>query len=180
MLRSIDLESRWIETLVFVSRPAATWLLAGSSDGTIQVLDLESGARLRAFNPGAGGVMMLAISPNGAIGASAHLDGTIRLWDVTTGAELGRLIGHTALVNAVAFSPDGSRLASAANDTTVRVWDATSHEGLTTLRSHEHWVLGVAFSPDGTRIVSGGGSYDGSDCALRLWEAPGPRQSNGP
>jgi WD40 repeat protein len=124
-----------------------------------------------SFDPGAGGIAFVTWSPDGRIGASAHFDGSVRLWNPADGAELRRLVGHTAIVNGICFNPDGTRLASASNDTTVRLWDPETGEPLTTLRSHEHWVSTVAFSPDCLRIASGGGSYDGSDCALRIWEA---------
>ncbi len=177
--RTRELRHTWrlspasIETLAFHPRDSAL-LLVGGTDGLLYALDAGTGRELRRIDSGAKGVTTIAVSNDGTIVASAHLDGTVRLWDVDTEAELHRLIGHTALVNAVAFSPDGTRLVSAGNDATVRLWDAATGEGLTTLRSHEHWVLDVEFSPDGNRIVSGGGSYDGSDCTIRVWEAPRP------
>jgi cytochrome c len=66
-------------------------------------------------------IAALALSPNGAILASASWDQTVRLWPLAGGAPRV-LEGHTQNVNGVAFAPDGRTLVSVSYDQSVRIW----------------------------------------------------------
>jgi WD40 repeat protein len=65
----------------------------------------------------------VALSPDGALLATAASDQLVRFWDVATGEVRHVLQGHTGMVRALAYSPDGRRLASGGYDQTVRVWN---------------------------------------------------------
>ncbi len=79
----------------------ASW----SDDNTVRLWDVETGARLRAFEGHTNGVACAAISPDGQTLASASLDDTIRLWDVTTARCLAILLATPE--GWAAFTPDG-------------------------------------------------------------------------
>jgi WD40 repeat protein len=68
-----------------------------------------------------GWIQALAISPDGAVLASAGKDATIRLWSAQDQTALRTIVGHTSQVWSLAWSPDGTRLASAGDDG-VRIW----------------------------------------------------------
>ena len=70
--------------------------------------------------------MAVALSPNGALAASAGMDRRIRLWEVDSGQLLSTLDGHGQPVWSLVFTPDGRRLLSAGSDEVVRVWDLAS------------------------------------------------------
>jgi WD40 repeat protein len=137
-------------------------LAVGAADGTVRLLDLDSGRerrRLRHEN-----VHAVALSPDGDVLATGDDDGLIRLWDPAAGTGLRELHGHVRGVTSLAFAPDGKTLLSGSLDQTVRLWDvATGRERLPFV-GPQGSVDALAFSPDGTTLASGGG-----DDSVRLW-----------
>ena len=107
----------------------------------------------------------VAVSPDGAIVASAHADGSLRLARGATGAPL-RVIDEGDLVLTVAFRPDGGALATGSADGTVVIWDPALGAEQCVIRGHLAEVLDVAFSPDGATLATASG-----DGTIRLWEA---------
>ena len=67
------------------------------------------------------GVLVLAVSPDGAYVASGSYDQTIRIWDTDTWNCVKVLKGHGGGIKCLEFSRDGSVLFSAASDNTIRV-----------------------------------------------------------
>ena len=68
-------------------------------------------------------VVALAVSPDGAMLASASWDHTARLWPLSRGRPRPRVLeGHQQNVNGVAFTPDGRALVTAGYDATLRIW----------------------------------------------------------
>ncbi len=145
--------------------PDGQTLASGSSDDTIRLWDVATGAERHTIMGPRGDVRSVAFSPDGQTLASRSSDDTIRLWDVATGAGLHTLRGHTDTVWSVAFSPDGQTLASGSSDDTIRLWDVATGAVLHTLRGRRGDVWSVAFSPDGQTLASGS-----SDDTIRLWD----------
>ena len=69
-------------------------LASGSSDNTIRLWDVKTGAESALLEGHSGWVFALCVLPDGRL-ASGSRDNTIRLWDVKTGAESARLEGHS-------------------------------------------------------------------------------------
>jgi WD40 repeat protein len=76
-----------------------------------------------------GGVMRLALSPDGRRAATAGRDGFARLWELDSGRKLGRM-RHRGTVQHVAFSRDGALLVTC-GDANARVWDGQTGEPVT-------------------------------------------------
>ena len=102
-------------------------LVSGSTDGTICVWDLATGAARQTFfgvepeysHPAVTSVM---ISPNGQYVAVGSMDTVIRIWDINSDDLVERLEGHWGYVYGVAWMPDGKSLVSGGLDATVKYW----------------------------------------------------------
>ena len=92
-------------------------------------------------------IVALAVSPDGAMLASASWDQTVRLWPLAGGPPRV-LEGHAQNVNGVAFTPDGRALVSVGYDQSVRIWPLAGGAAPT--------VIGLP-SPLNTVAVGGNG-----------------------
>lgn len=98
-------------------------------------------------------IASLAVSPDGALLASASWDHTVRLWPLNGGSPR-MLEGNSQNVNGVAFSPDGRDLISAGYDTTLRIWPVSGN-GSAILRNLPTPLNTVAVAPDGEIVTAG-------------------------
>lgn len=115
--------------------PGGQGVLAGFSDGHIELRETQHQAVLRAFAGHRSAITALAVSPDGRrliSGAGVHdrlsgftpfapSDDTLRVWDVDTGVERLRLPTLSGGIRALALSPDGRRAAIAGQDLVLRV-----------------------------------------------------------
>ena len=129
---------------------------SGSSDGTIQLWDVETGKQLSTLKGHTEMVDTLVFSPDSTTLVSGSRDDTLRVWDLNAGRMLRKLSGHSNDIRSVVFSTDGKMLASGSKDSSVRLWDAKTWRFLPTLRGHYFGVRGAAFSPNGKTVVSAG------------------------
>jgi cytochrome c len=98
-------------------------------------------------------IAALAVSPDGAMLATASWDHTVRLWTIAGGAA-GVLEGHTQNVNGVAFTPDGRALVSVGYDLTLRIWPLGGAAAPTVVALPSP-LNAVSVAPDG-EIAAGG------------------------
>ena len=146
--------------------PDGKTLVSSSSDATIRIWNVSTGALLKAFKGHTKGVNSAAYSPDGKTIVSAGANKTVRIWNAATGALLNTLEGHTRDVNSAAYSPDSKTIVSAGNDSAVRIWNAESGAPLHTLEGHRGDVNSAAYSPDGNTVASGN-----DDNTVRIWNA---------
>jgi WD40 repeat protein len=126
---------------------------------------------------GIGGVVAVAVSPDGRTMAAGSSSNAIQLWniaDTTHPVKLGPPIKvYADITESLAFSPDGRTLAAGGNDATLRLWDVTSPAHPVRLgkplRAHSNTVGAVAFSPDGHVLASGS-----ADKTIQLWNVADP------
>lgn len=141
--------------------PDGRRIASASGDGTVQIWNAATGARVLTYRGHKGDVLSVAWSPDGQEIASGGLDGTVQIWDAATGQPILIYRGHTNAVFAVAWSPNGRYLASASGDGTVQVWNAATGELIFTYGQRSHTISPspwntVAWSPDNTRLAIGG------------------------
>jgi WD40 repeat protein/predicted Ser/Thr protein kinase len=143
-------------------------VVVGHPNGTVSVLDADTGAGLATLKGSSAPVTSVACSPNGTQIAAGSAQGSVKIWDAGTGRELLDLRA-SGPVYSLAYSPEGGRLASGGGyiaQAVSSVWDTESGREVVTLKGHSDIIFTVAFSPDGKRIASG--SLDGT---VKIWDS---------
>lgn len=135
-------------------------VIADSSDGSLRVWDLGSGAELLTWAGAAEGLASLAATPDGRRIVIGTKHGLLRVWDAVLGKELLNLRDRKNAIHAVAVTADGRVALSASADGTFTVWDLDRGSALYGLgvvppdRGAARPVLGpVAVSASGNRAV---------------------------
>jgi len=128
-------------------------IVVGCSDGTIKLLEINTGKEIWAINEDF--TNDVSFSPNGDIIASAGgSTKAVHLWDTHNGKLIRTLLGHSDFVSSVAFSPNGTILASGGWDKSIILWNVHTGQKLSTLNVSGSTLL-VAFTPDGRIIATG-------------------------
>ena len=126
--------------------------VSASSDRTLRLWDLETGACLKVMDGHSAPIRSVSVTPDGRWAVSGGYDQTLRLWDLETGTCLRVLEGHTSQVNDVAIAADGRRALSGAWDT-ARLWDLESGTCLWALEGNGTAVDCVALAHNGQQAV---------------------------
>src|SRR5882762_9908926 len=125
--------------------PDGGQLVSGSSDHTIHLWNMQTGALLEVMTGHSGPVLSLAYSPNGMIIASGSQDDTVRLWDATTGLQIMVYTGHSSSVWCVTFSIDGLHLASGGVDGKVHIWSKDTANVSKKMFETQNHVISLAY-----------------------------------
>jgi len=139
-------------------------LFVADSRGNIIVYDTQDGTQLNgrqlinAQDDGGNLIAILAaaMSPDGALLATADNTNSVRLWDTDTLEPVRTLSGHHNWVLDLLFSPDGNILYSASADQTIIAWDVATGDIAQIFEGHNGWVRTLALFPGGNTLVSGG------------------------
>jgi WD40 repeat protein len=126
---------------------------------------------LGRFPEATGGVVDLAVSPDGQLVCIAAMDGRLTLWRPGTG-EIRRSgayrfrnePGETS-IQSVVFSPNGGCVAWTGSDRIIRVWDVNKFCEIRRFDGHEGAVSQVIFSKNSDLIASA--SDDGT---ILIWQ----------
>ncbi|MCB9852600.1 MAG: serine/threonine protein kinase [Phycisphaerales bacterium] len=146
--------------------PDSTMIASAESDGTLILLDVNSGRIVRSFHGHTDDIKRVAFSPDGQFLASTSYDNTIRLWFVDTGEQYRMFVGATGRgLATAAFSPDGARVAGA-DASALRVWSVSSGVEEAMRFGHTNVIDNVAFTPDGRGIVT-----VSHDLTVKIWDA---------
>jgi WD40 repeat protein len=162
--------------------PDGKLLAVGGTDGTLSVLDADSGDPQFKIPAGSSNpVSALTFSQDGSRLASAHClelpaadqantgcsKAEVHFWEVSSGKPTGTpLDAGSRLIEALAFSPDGKTLAGGGSDQSIYLWDLSSGSPIgLPLTQHNAAVTSLAFSPDGKLLASGS-----DDQTLIMWD----------
>ena len=124
---------------------------SGSKEGTLRLLEIESGASW-ALNGLGGEVKALVFSPDGRQVVSSSSNGTLHLWDVVSGTS--RVLADLDGPAYVAFTPDGRYVVSSWED--LRLWEVASGEQLANLYGDGFGGFSAfRLAPDGKSLAVG-------------------------
>jgi WD40 repeat protein len=165
-------------------------LALGSTNGVIQVWDLNRRTLLREFSgvKSPWGLSLVFAQESRKLLGIYFQDSSLHEWDLTTGKETtswadlthsfdGKSLlrdigsGHQSTLEIGApwdgtFSPDGKLVAAASTLGLVRVWETATLRETATFRDFLLGVHSVAFSPDGKRLAAGSNGQE----AIKLWD----------
>jgi WD40 repeat protein/serine/threonine protein kinase len=154
------------------------YVVSGSWDSTAHLWNATNGEVEQIYLGHTKGIYGVAISPDGAIVATAGKEGELKLWRAIDQRDIFPISAGNPQVLAVAISPDSERIVAGTgvqnNDGTVTgtgelaaiVLDAKSKQRILALEGHHAGISSVAYSPDGSLIATGSG-----DGTAKLWNA---------
>src|SRR5689334_6432493 len=103
--------------------PDAKLVIAGTDDGTVRILDSDSGKLLNATIKHPGAVVCAAILPGNELAFSLGKAGDAHLWKITDGSTVKQWSNRDSTFTACAISKDYRRLALGYANGDVRVYD---------------------------------------------------------
>lgn len=147
-------------------------IATAGDDGTVKVLDFNSGKVLLTLGKDLQSADAVAFSPDGQLLAAAVTAGgrrgnAVQIWDLANGQLIQDMREHTQLITDLAFSPDGNRIASVGNDNSLRIWNVKYGTLETTQKENKNNLLALAYSPDGKNIVA----TENWDGKIQMWDA---------
>ncbi|KAJ1670844.1 WD repeat-containing protein slp1 [Coemansia sp. RSA 25] len=136
------------------------YLAVGTSDGDVQIWDVESQHLIRTMAGHQARVGVMSWEKH-QLSSGCH-DGSIWNHDVrVANHKTAELLAHSGEVCGLTWREDGALLASGGNDNLVNVWDARSNVPKFTKTQHTAAVKALAWSPwQLSLLASGGGSND--------------------
>jgi WD40 repeat protein/DNA-binding SARP family transcriptional activator len=103
--------------------PASALAAFGQDDGSVKLVDLDSGTVRAMDRRATGKVIGLGFSRDGKVLATTSDDGSVDIWDVPTARLRDTFSGHAGAAVGPVFSPDGATLYTASHDGSVVAWD---------------------------------------------------------
>lgn len=149
--------------------PDGARIATGGADGSVRIVDVESGAELSKLLLHTEFVFGLSWSPDGRHIATASWDGTAKVTDTATGDTV-YVLDHPGdeTVATVTYAPDGSLLVTGGFDGTVKIWDPSSGEEISSMNAGGP-VFDIVFQPDGSRLAT-------ASSTVKLWDVATGRE----
>jgi WD40 repeat protein/Tfp pilus assembly protein PilF len=143
----------------------AKLVIAGAEDGTVRLLDVESGRLLDATVKHPGSIVNVAILPGNELAFSVGRAGVARIWRIADGKVEREWSNKDSAFTAAAVSKDFKHIALGYENGDARVYDRESGEEIGEAIKHTKAITGLVFSPDGQALATA--SADGSS---RVWQ----------
>jgi WD40 repeat protein len=159
---AINTHQRGVPAMSF--SPDGKLLATGARDGSVRILECESGKQIVALHGNEECVHQVTFSNAGRILVSCS-SGTVFLWDSHSGKLLAKIFAHAPLSDpfrmrcCVALDDPHQIIATGSpEDRTIKLWDMVDGKQLGTIA--RNWasspgVTAIAFAPDGRYIAAG-------------------------
>ncbi|KAJ8581639.1 WD40 repeat-like protein, partial [Rhizopogon salebrosus TDB-379] len=134
-------------------------IITGSSDGSLQVWDVDTYSLVGEpqTDAGSGAVLAIAVSRDHKKIFTGSQDGRVRMWGLTGKMDREWKKEHTAAILTICLSPDELYLASGSEDGTVVIWDTGARKIMREpIKTDHRHVYAVHYSPDGKKLVTSG------------------------
>jgi WD40 repeat protein len=158
--------------------PDGQLIAAGNDDGTVTLLDAQTGEPLTTFRGHENRIGAIAFSNDGKLLASMALwDKTIHIWDVQKSQMLQKIQANSFSV-VLRFSPDNKNIVSL-KGTQFEIWEIQTGQLLHSMKAFEPitrfgGITSIDFSPDGRFFVAIAeyeyGSVRVTSNELKIWE----------
>lgn len=144
-----------------------SYISVGKDDGSIEIWDIETNARLRTLTCSSSRVASHSWLQH--LLASGSKEGTIYQSDVRVSSHLvGKLENtHVAEICGIEYRADGQQFCLGGNDNVVAIWDARSSEPLFKKTNHRAAVKAMAWCPFQNLLLATGGGT--SDKNIHFW-----------
>lgn len=144
-------------------------LITASKDGAARIWNVANRnlpSVVRTMPTATGGVLAIALSPDGQSLVGGGQDGSVLRWELPSTV----LADTISRVHSIALSPGRPWLATGVGEATVRLWDLRDPErpvrtGPLDIGATPFTPNAMRFSPDGRTLATHGG-----ESALRLWD----------
>ena len=156
-----DLAAQSAAVTVVMFNSDGNVLVSGHKNGSIRLLDMDTGKVIQTLRGHADAVSSISFRPDGKTLASTSKDATARLWDVDSGEQIYALAGYDKTTWRVFFYPNGLPLAtgfqhpsSHDHDKDIHLWDLRTGQLKKKLSGHTSRVENLGFSGDGNTLTS--------------------------
>ncbi|HBV63395.1 MAG TPA: hypothetical protein DEF45_10280 [Rhodopirellula sp.] len=138
--------------------------LVGKRNGTVTLLDINSGEVIHRAEKHQDTVKSVAISRRAGRFISACERGTTKLFDLETGHVI-HTANQNAAVNHVEFSPDGKKYLAASDDNTLLILDSETGQPYSKAIRCSSNIKAAKFSHASSEVATGT-----SDCLVQIWD----------
>lgn len=158
--------------------PKGKELVAGYSDGSIRIWQINTGTQIKSWTGHQGFVSSVAYSPNGFEIASTGSNDSVKFWDSKTGFPLGESKTR-GTVRSISYSPNGELIAYGSEYRNHSGYESLGPQGgyleVMIVKSGKHRdlnigngpaIYSVTWSSDGSKIVAGD-----SVGRISIWDA---------
>lgn len=143
----------------------ANLIAAGTADGRIHLLDLDSGQPVATLDLHTDSIADVALSEDGTRLLAGSYDGNASVWDVPARRPVMALGAHPIALRAVDLSRDATRALTADVEGLVVHWNIETGEDIRFLLGHTGLVNDARFSPDESLAATAG-----ADGMVIVWD----------
>ncbi|RUS16773.1 hypothetical protein BC937DRAFT_90825 [Endogone sp. FLAS-F59071] len=140
--------------------------LIGSSSGSIDMFNMQSGFHRKAFAGHTKAITGLVTDNFNRIVISSSIDATIKIWNFQS-TEVLYSIQLPSPVALIIYQRENNLLAVASDDLCIRILDVETQRIVREFWGHSSRVSDMTFSPDGRWVVS-----SSLDSTIRTWDLP--------
>ncbi|MEM8484437.1 MAG: NB-ARC domain-containing protein [Bacteroidota bacterium] len=132
--------------------------ISASSDQTLKLWDLRTGAQLRTFKGHRDLVHTVSFTPNGKYAVSGSDDLTLKVWDIEQGTNLHTYALHEDKILAIVPLPHDNVLSSDESGRLI-LWDLWTGEIKQTFDAPINRIWSMALSPDNRMVFTAGDDH---------------------